>query len=104
MECKAMVAVNTSSKVEMNELLRKNVSLVKYPDVVMEEVYLIDQLLSNGRSTGACFKLVFDRHKSSITTIYIFPYRRWCSATDICRSDIAAIMDEWIRIPLNEPV
>jgi hypothetical protein len=102
----------------MNELLRENISvLLKIRnDFRIEEVYLFDQILSNGRSTGACFKLIFhtNKHKNKIkiktkstttsTVIYVFPERRWCAETGECPADIAEVMNNWIKSPFNDPV
>ena len=57
---------------------------------------MIDQIMTDGRSVGACFKLIFYEYKKTpLTTIYVFPERRWYSATE-CAPDIAAEMDNWI--------
>lgn len=85
----------------MNELLRNNLpALVSLrPDVHLEEVFVIDQLMTDGQSVGACFKLVFRN-----ATVFVFPERRWCSAERVCPPDVAAVMNTWLLYPLNEPV
>ena len=85
----------------MNDLLRKHLPALWTirPDAHLEEVFVIDQLMSDGRSVGACFKLVFRN-----ATVFVFPERRWCSADRVCPPDVATAMDKWLHYPLNDPV
>ena len=82
----------------MDEILRKNLPYLfrKRSDVHMEEVSMIDQIMTDGHSVGASFKLIFYEYKKTpLITIFVFPERRWYSTTE-CPPDIAAAMDNWI--------